>query len=141
MQEKEYHIEQYSAATLQQYSEGRTAAATMHAIEKGGELDDPSFLADAIEGMWNWLCSNSREEAVVAQLASIRQQVQARTTVSGTIAPVRSSRWWRVRCSHIYYCSRCICILLVSFNLPHQHHPQCCCSCTCTATASTCTTG
>ncbi len=100
MQEKEYHIEQYSAATLQQYLKGELPVATMHAIEKAA-LDDP-FLADAIEGM-ELAMQQQQEEAVAAQLASIRQQVQARTTViSGTIAPVRSLRWWRVAAAAIF---------------------------------------
>ncbi|MFT3827566.1 MAG: carboxypeptidase-like regulatory domain-containing protein [Chitinophagaceae bacterium] len=93
MQQNGYHIEQYSAATLQQYLKGELPAETMHAIEKAA-LEDP-FLADAIEGM-ELAMQQHEEDAIAAQLSSLRQQVQAKATVPVVTAPVRSFRWWQV---------------------------------------------
>ncbi|WP_207510309.1 carboxypeptidase-like regulatory domain-containing protein [Longitalea luteola] len=92
MSDHKEHINQYTAADIQRYVQGKLSAREMHAMEKAA-LDDP-FLADAIEGMQEAYAAHS-ENLVTGQLQQLQQQLQTRTAASAKVAAFKPFRYWQ----------------------------------------------
>jgi TonB family protein len=81
---------QYSAAVIEQYLQGKLSPAAMHALEKAA-LEDP-FLAEALEGY------TATPVNISADLAALQQQLIAQRNKNETapVVPMSRSKWWRL---------------------------------------------
>jgi len=97
MSENRNHINQYTAADIQRYLDGRMDAAEMHAMEKAA-LEDP-FLADAIEG-FDLTKKEYDNDAINNDLIQLRNQIAEKAN-TGKVRAIASFRWWRVAAAAI----------------------------------------